>query len=587
MRRNVGIIALALFLTLIVCPIAIASDILTDPSKYSDIVQGKIDDDTTIKDEGSWPEKILTLPIDGLTWAISKIGIKGLDELIFNAGESASMVIPPWINDEAWGKVEKWFLGFQTASAGLILLAIVINGIKLTASSFNARKREEAMGSFMRWIYAIIIIVGAPLIIDLLLQINNYAVHLCYNLADSMGAFDHKWTAGLSSGDMYTGTIVTGSILGTAVVKLGLAGLSLYFNILYVVRSFVLVGLYALTPILVWLWAINNNEDAIKVWFGEVTSVCFMQFSHAFALCFFITIIGSMGDVSWWIPIVGLVAIIPFSAMIRNIFQGFWKYLGVNEEAVAGKAMGMVGGALMLGKMSASKNLGVNTSGAPTGSGNSEAGPYGVTHGPDNSVSISGTLPAAARTANVLGGNVAGAESYLGKAGATVFRGAAALGGIAAGAALAPVSPAAAIAVGRGVQGAISMGGRAVGMGTVVGGGVAKSMLGFNESGERMGVGDALKDAATVRMLPNGPQGTLNFEGMDRLTPGSTKEAAAQLIGGMGNKVLRNQSSLQGLEAASQVLKEEQQLVDKVQASKPYQALKSNITNIDNLFKYK
>jgi len=594
-RKLILLCVLTAFIILAANPVAFATgDVLLDSENFTNIMQGKIpsQNDEEPEESGNWIEKILSLPIQGIANVLFDfVGLKGLDKLIFNAGESASMVIPPFINDEAWAKVEKWFTGFQVASAGLIFLAIIIAGIKITASAFNVRKRHEEMAGLMRWVYALMIIAGAPMIINLLIQANNYAVSLCYNLAVSMGALEpsllERWGDGILAG------VRTGNVLATSIITLAMAVLAMYFNVLYVIRSFVLVGLYALTPILVWLWAINNNEDAIKVWFGEITSVCFMQFSHAFALCFFFSVINPIreGAGASWITIVGLMAIIPFSAMIRNIFQGFWRYLGVNEEAVAGRGLGMIGGALALTKMSASKNLGVNISGAPSGSGKTQAGLYGVSQEPGSSFTISGTMPLAEKTANILGGNAAGAQSYLGKAAATAIKGVGIVGGIAAGAVLAPVSPALAFAAYRGTQGVISMAGRAAGMGAVVGGSVLLNTMGLNQSGTRMGLGQAINEAATIKVTSNSPQGTLPFEGMDRIAPESTKDAVAQLVGGTTSKVIGNQGTIQGMSAGSRILEEQQQLVNTVQGSRQYKALKdainNNVQGIDNLYRYR
>jgi hypothetical protein len=43
---------------------------------------------------------------------------------------------------------------------------------------------------------------------------------------------------------------------------------------------------------------------------------------------------------TWWAQIFGMVAIIPTTTALRNLFMGFLRWLGVNEEGYAGMAMG-------------------------------------------------------------------------------------------------------------------------------------------------------------------------------------------------------------------------------------------------------
>lgn len=385
--------------------------------------------------------------------------------------------------------------------------------------------------------------MAAPLILHLFIEINNAGVELCKNAAGSMGALDQFQGAG----GTFLDNIKTGHILTTAIIKLAFVGLMIYFNILYLIRGLILSGLMAITPFLIWIWAITDNQTAIKVWFGEITSVSFMQFVHAFSILFFLSFIPQLPDkCQWWATFVALILIIPFTNIIRNIFQGFLRFLGINEEGLASGAMGMLGGLATMGKATIRPG-GIRSQGAnsPLSLGSMSSmggGAFGGT-GPFGAVSQGQSIQAKGTLANVtrfspIGNKTAGA---LGTA-----------VGMSMAAPLMGVNPGMASIIGMGAKNITQTGVGVAGKAVHVGSAAIKNSV-QSASANREGLSKAqgiggkmqwagqqiasgIQKTATVE-VPLEPGQYSDYSGMKNAVhkPASTLEAAAGLIGAVSN----------------------------------------------------
>lgn len=477
---------------------------------------------TQDQDEGGWVDKMLAAPINGAVKALRALGLKDLDALLFNKGVE-DYFIPPFIDQDAWETVSKWFNVFYYASFGLILLGIFYTGAKIAFTAYTPKKREESMKGLSRFLYAFVIIVAAPIMIQLFLEINNAGVAMIAGVAGDMGALGQFEADSEGAGGSFITNLFTGHVLTTAIVRLALISLMIYFNILYLIRALVLAGLIALTPILIWLWAITGNEMAIKIWFGEITSVTFMQFLHAFSLLFFLSFTSSLN--LWWATIVALFMIIPFTNVLRNIFQGFLRFLGINEEGLAAGGMGMIGGLAAMGKATMKPGAGIsgNSSYSPSsaggggvagGAGAGGGGAFGVINAPatpqaqGSLASLSRMAPAISKGAGMIGTGV----------------------GMAMATPLMSINPGLASSVGNFgknvAQGAMGLAGRGTALGAMAADNIIKSGS----------VSEGLKQTATVK-TPIDPDKHQGYAGMTHEVhkPESTSQAASGLIGAAFN----------------------------------------------------
>lgn len=285
-------------------------------------------------DQGSLIEELLAAPINGLYAAIQLLGLKNFDELIFNTSYGD---LAPYTQQE-WNVVMSWYNGIRDAVWVLLLVAVMVQGYRFMSSSVNPAKRINFMQDVSSIVYAFFIVLFMPYFVRLIFQANNALVDLFHGIAQGMGAVGSTFNID---------DIKTGNVLATAIVKLGYIGLLLFFNFLYLIRKFVLTSMFILTPIVAWSWTISGRKDGIGVVLGEVASNAFMQAAHALVLSLYLVLIkaGVSTDFSqWWAQIFGMVCLIPTANVIRDLLQGWLKFLGVNEEKWAGAAtLGLTG----------------------------------------------------------------------------------------------------------------------------------------------------------------------------------------------------------------------------------------------------
>jgi hypothetical protein len=188
------------------------------------------------------------------------------------------------------------------------------------------------------------------------------------------------WGAGTFSGDV---DVRTGSILGTALVKVFFVGIWWWFNIIYLIRKFVLTAMLCFTPLMALFWALNRNVPAFAIWLGELGSNALMPVAHALVLCLLLGIVDvkNVTDGTWFQVLVAVMTFVPLTETIRNSVQGlFVRWAGVDEAATAGRvtaaALGL-GGILSLGRLAGTvtgRNL---PSGGPAPGGPVPGGPSG------------------------------------------------------------------------------------------------------------------------------------------------------------------------------------------------------------------
>ncbi|SFE69741.1 hypothetical protein SAMN04324257_02555 [Thermoanaerobacter thermohydrosulfuricus] len=286
------------------------------------------------EDQGSLIEELIAAPINGLYSAIQILGLKNFDELIFNTSYGDLAPYSP----QEWDIVMTWYRRIRDAVWVLLLIAVAAQGYRFMTSSVNPSKRINFMQSVSSVIYALFIILFMPYFMRIMFQANNALVDLFHSIAQSMGAVGSTFDIN---------DIKTGNVLATAIVKLGYIGILLYFNFLYLIRKFVLTSMFILTPIVAWSWTISGRKEGIGVIIGETASNAFMQAAHSLVLSLYLVLIkaGVSTDFSpWWAQIFGMVCLIPTANVIRDLLQGWLKFLGVNEEKWAGAAtLGLTG----------------------------------------------------------------------------------------------------------------------------------------------------------------------------------------------------------------------------------------------------
>jgi len=286
----------------------------------------------------SFIDRILASPFNGLVGAAKDLGFKTIDELVFYLPNTTTA---PFTQDE-WDIAMKWYHVIEAATGGLAVISMIVAGMRLMAAGANPSKRADAMQKMGLTVLAYAVIWFLPVLSRLVFMGNAYLTELFKNLLSAYGGGAFKQT-----GWGFIESIQTNNILTTAILKCAFVGLMIYFNILYTIRKFVLISMLVVIPIAVWGWGISGYSGGLSLVVSEIVSNAFMQSSHALVLSLYAVLVspGVSSDFSlWWAQLFGLVALIPTAAVLRQLFMGFLRWLGVNEEFYAGLAMSGLAG---------------------------------------------------------------------------------------------------------------------------------------------------------------------------------------------------------------------------------------------------
>lgn len=461
----------------------------------------------TQTDGGGLFDKMLAAPLNGLAYSIITLenavgGMETFDQLVFNQGDKKYG--DPFTTTE-WDLLDKWYKAVATSMSCLVLIAVFVTSLKAASAGINPDMKFNIMEDTLRWFYALVIIAGATLFIWLCIVINNAMVQEFYNLGMNI-AGNMK---GVTVDKSFFDSIQTGSYLTTAIVRVSYAFLSLYFNILYLIRKIVLIVMYVFTPIMAWMWAINKKVSAVTIWVSEVISTTFMQATHALTFAVWTSFSGPGSVYHYWLPqLIGLSALIPITIILRKSMEGLMPWLmGSHEETWAGGFMGLaaLGASMMphrgfspltmLGKGSPGLST-MNLTGTPSG-------PTGTTGG----------IGSPAGTTMYTGAGAPGTFATINRG----FGGTSATSGMTGGA----------------VGGGIPTSGPAPGIGTQPGGGISGGATTFGSSpGINIPSGGGISGGSTS--IPGSNIGGINIPGGGPGTVGTSSGPTLNTDGSFG-----------------------------------------------------
>lgn len=303
------------------------------------------------QDKGSTFEKIfaglVAFPIRMAASLLQQGGFETLDRLVFGLGLSEEeKKNKPWNAEEA-RVVKLWFEALRTVTMPFFVLVIAATGFKLLYGGLNPAARAEAVESIQRWFLSVGVIILAPLLVQSLMWLTSImtdAVAGAFNsVAAGLGRNVQDWASVSLTGE----GISTGSVIGTVVVRVFLTFMFFYLNVIYIIRKYVITVMFAFTPMMAILWAINRRSLAAAMWLGELASNAFMSTAHALALSTLMLICDVKNTGSWLPFIIMLYGVIPTAEALRNSLQSLLtRWAGIREESIARSA---IFGALGLG----------------------------------------------------------------------------------------------------------------------------------------------------------------------------------------------------------------------------------------------
>jgi hypothetical protein len=321
----------------------------------------------SLRDKGGPLERTIAVlvgcPLELIAKLMETGGFVPIDRLVFGTGlTDDEKALRPWSTEQQKADVYKWFWGMTGVVLPFFAFVVAGTAFKLMLAAANPAQRAEAIESIWRWLGALLIIIFAPLLLHVMLWMS----HL---LTDGIAAgFDSLMAGSGRTTDSWGGinwagvNVVTGSVLGTAIVKVAFGLAFIYMNALYIIRGLTLTVMLVFTPFVALMWAVNKNVQAAGQWIGEMMSNAAMPVAHALVLCTILLLAdpaalrgeGGALEGTWAILLVMMYALIPLSEAVRNSMVGlFNRWAGVSEENVAHRAAaGILGvGALFgLGK---------------------------------------------------------------------------------------------------------------------------------------------------------------------------------------------------------------------------------------------
>lgn len=342
------------------------------------------------EDQGGTFERVVAALIEFPIHVVQKLGaqtagLQPLDKLVFLSELTEDeKKIAPWTPGEV-AFIKLWYIAMLGLTMPLYIIAIAISGFKIIMSGANPGARGEAIASIWRWFGAAAIVLLAPLLVQTLLWITVIildGIQFAFNLVAGTAGISQNisdW-GGINFGDV---SLHTGSVLGTAIVKVMFVFIWVWFNAIYFVRKLVLTVMLCFTPFMALLWALNKNVNAVGIWMGELASNAFMPVAHALVLCVLLGFLDmkNINDGTWFQILIAIYIIMPLAEVIRNSLQGLLTRLsGISEEQTAGKALAAatgLGGILSLGRavgtIKGGRNSAALDSNMPTGGGGSLA----------------------------------------------------------------------------------------------------------------------------------------------------------------------------------------------------------------------
>jgi hypothetical protein len=300
--------------------------------------------------------RVVAMPIEGAASAILSLpGVSRMDQLVFGrdkyGGESP---VGNTFSKQEWDKIlmpmYKGMFLLGTIPA-LISIITIIGGFRMLKGSLNPGKMVALQESAWNTLTAIVFVCSGPFLLWFLLELNTGLVSAIEGLIAKVSGRPTVdaiyWT-----GQGLLGAIDSGSPLIDGIAKLIFAGITLQFNMLYLLRKWMLAIMLLLAPIAGWSWISKGTRTPMLLLLSEMASNALTPAAHALVFGFYAVMlkadaVGMFRE--WWAKLAALFFILPLGALVKRMITGWLDILGVKEEKVAGMAAGAIGSMVTIG----------------------------------------------------------------------------------------------------------------------------------------------------------------------------------------------------------------------------------------------
>ncbi|HHW44745.1 MAG TPA: hypothetical protein GXX25_13275 [Desulfotomaculum sp.] len=233
-----------------------------------------------------------------------------------------------------WAVAMTWYYTLAGLSGVFMFWGMLRSGYRYLHASVNPGMKADFWMDVQRCLLAVGIIAFTPLLVSLLIDVNNGFVTLFANILntladqarfaspdqtmDGAGMFEKIVAApfkvivdifnkifGLNpldqlifnghvnilGGSVFTGNFNTGNALADVLLNICMVGFDFYYNALYTIRRWTVIATLVSTPLIVWVWVLTEERQVLEIWAGEIVATIFMQTFHALSFGVFLSIL--------------------------------------------------------------------------------------------------------------------------------------------------------------------------------------------------------------------------------------------------------------------------------------------------------
>jgi len=186
-----------------------------------------------------------------------------------------------------WENVIKPAHGFfKNVSFSILLISVLLGGVSIALKSGNPIERARVKEMFFNWIVTAVMI-GAMLTLTVIaFDLNSRLVVAVEGII--------RQSLNIQGGSYPTlklaESLTTGSWFFTFLSFAGFIVLTVFFNVLYLLRKLIISILLVVGPLVVLAWG-RGRQMSLYLWLSELVSNIFMQAAHAIAFALYLLLV--------------------------------------------------------------------------------------------------------------------------------------------------------------------------------------------------------------------------------------------------------------------------------------------------------
>ncbi|MDD1505070.1 type IV secretion system protein [Lysinibacillus sp. CNPSo 3705] len=294
-------------------------------------------------------EKILAIFESLLTFLYKSFiqpftGLSSLKDLVYgNAEEDGEPLIWSTFHEtDLTNAFSPIYLMLMTLAGIFFVAFIVIGGMRISSSQFNASRRNEVMDFIKDLMFVGMMLFFLPTLYELLFQINDGVINLFASTHDSqLDTIQEQMDVDNKESEFK-------GVIGKIAINLVLLGLALWANFYYMMRRVTLIILMGMGPLMLVFWMMPSLKSVTATWFKELTGSIFVQAVHA--MVFWTIAVLSVSSNGLIETIIVYVIFIPISESLKGLLG-----MGGSMQSNLSKAGAMFGMSALAGMAGAVK----------------------------------------------------------------------------------------------------------------------------------------------------------------------------------------------------------------------------------------